>query len=202
MEIEAQKNMKKCRQCGCEINDFVSVCHHCAQGEFQPAVLSAPRRPGPRKIVSKIPHVITETVDKISILKCRTPDEAFLVAEELEAADILVIFPDDEAMWQEFKTEGCVSIKVLAQSYAAARDLQEVIECRQWRKIGEQRLSVEMVLLGIGLGVIFLPGLVLALMVCRGYETKGYLRKAKTFLICFTAGFALDIILFIILVMQ
>lgn len=124
-----------------------------------------------------------------AVLKCRTPNEAILVAEELEAADILVMFPDEEEMMHEFKTDGYVSIRVSARSYAAANELKEVIECRQWQKRGEQALSAKMALLGIGLGMIFFPGLIFFFMLYKGYEKKGFSRKANAFGKWFIVGF-------------
>ena len=134
------------------------------------------------------------------MLKCRTPNEAFLVAEELEAADILVLFPDEEAMLQEFTTHGHVSLKVSAQSYAAAKELQDVIECRQWQKLGEQPLSLKMTLMALGLGIIFVPGLIFFFMTYKEYEKKGFSRKASTFGKWFVAGFACDMVLIVLAV--
>ena len=48
----------------------------------------------------------------MTVMKCRTPGEAFLVAEELAAADILAILPGDEVLLQEFQSNGFVSIRV------------------------------------------------------------------------------------------
>lgn len=151
--------------------------------------VTQPPDPVPRKFISKIPHLTVETAGTLAVLKCRTPSESILVAEELEAADILVIFPDEEEMMQEFKTHGYVSIKVSAQSYGAAKELQEVIECRQWQKKGEQALSARMALLGIGLGIVFFPGLIFFFMLYKGYEKKGFSRKANAFGKWFIVGF-------------
>ena len=113
------------------------------------------------------------------------------MAEELEAVDILVMFPDEEGMLQEFITHGYVSIKVSAQSYAAAKGLKEVIECRQWQNRGEQPLSVKMALVAVGLGIMVFPGLIFFFMLYKGYVKKGFSRQAKAFSQWFVVGFGI-----------
>jgi len=156
---------------------------------FEPEIVMPTPNLGSGKNISKIPHLTIETAGKLSVLKCRTPSEAFLVGAELEAADILVGFPNEEEMQQEFETHGYVSIKVSAQSYAAAKELQEVIECRQWQNKGEQPLSVKMALVAVGLGIMVFPGLIFFFMLYKGYEEKGFSRKANAFGKWFIVGF-------------
>jgi hypothetical protein len=95
-------------------------------------------------------------------------------------------------MLQEFKTHGYVSIKVSAQSYAAAKELQEAIECRQWQNRGEQPLPVKMALVAVGLGMMVFPGLIFFFMLYKEYEKKGFPRKANAFGKWFIVGFAFD----------
>lgn len=121
------------------------------------------------------------------------------MAEELEAVDILVVFPDEEAMMHEFKTDGYVSIRVSAQSYAAANELKEVIECHQWQKREEQALSAKMALLGVGLGIVFFPGLIFFFMLYKGYEKKEFSRKANAFGKWFIVGFGFTMAAIVIL---
>lgn len=117
------------------------------------------------------------------------------MAEELEAVDILVMFPDEKDMLQEFKTHGYVSIKVSTQAYAAAKELQGVIECRQWQHKGEQSLSIKMALMAVGLGMVFCPGLIFFFMLYKEYENKGFSRKANAFGKWFIVGFAIVMVL-------
>jgi len=190
--------MKKCLQCSHENDDDALACKNCRHREFQPVVVTPPAKAGTQKNISKIPHLTVETYGNLSVLKCRTPNEAFLVAEQLEAADILVLFPDEEDMLQEFKKHGFVSIKVSAQSYAAAKELQGIIECRHWQNRGEQPLSLKMTLMAIGLGMIFIPGLIFFFMFYKEYEKKGFAHKANTFGKWFIVGFAFDMLLLVL----
>jgi hypothetical protein len=114
-------------------------------------------------------------------------------------ANILVMFPDEQAMLQEFKTHGYVSLKVSTQSYAAAKELQGVIECRQWQNRREQTLSIKMALIAIGLGIMFLPGLIFFFMLYKEYEKKGFSRKANVFGKWFIVGFEFVIVLLTVL---
>ena len=87
-----------------------------------------------------------EKEGNLTVLKCRTPREAFLVAEELETADILVMFPNEEMMLKEFQSHGFVSIRVSARSYEAARELRTVIEREHWEERARQPLSLALCL--------------------------------------------------------
>jgi hypothetical protein len=187
--------MKKCRRCGNENVDDALACQNCRHRAFELEIATSPPKSESRKFISKLPHLTIETAGTHAVLKCRTPSEAILVAEELEAADILVMFPDEEGMLQEFKTQGYVSIKVSAQSYSAAKELKEVIECRQWQNRGEQTLSIKMALVATGLGIMFCPGLIFFFMLYKGYERKGFSRKANVFGKWFIVGFAFDMVL-------
>ena len=190
--------MKKCLQCGHENDSDALACHNCRNLAFEQEVMAPPPKSDSRKFISKIPHLTIETAGRLSVLKCRTPNEAFLVAEELEAADILVMFPDEEDMLQEFQTHGYVSIKVSAQSYADAKELQGVIECRQWQQQREQPLSIKMALLAVGLGIMFCPGLIFFFMLYKGYEKKGFSRKTNTFGKWFLVGFVIDMVIIVL----
>jgi hypothetical protein len=99
------------------------------------------------------PEFMTEEKEgNLTVLKCRTPGEAFLVAEELEAADILVIFPDEEMMLKDFQDHGFVSIRVSARSYEAATELRTVIEREHWEERARQPLSIPMIIAAVALG--------------------------------------------------
>ena len=59
-------------------------------------------------------------------LKCRTPEEAFLVCDELEAADILTILPDQEELLLQYQRNGYVEVRVSARAYESLADLRSV----------------------------------------------------------------------------
>ena len=172
--------MKICLQCGQRNEDTVSFCERCRHDEFGPSE----------------PQFLTkETEGTLTILKCRTPGEAFLVAEQLEAADILATVADEETMLEEFKDKGFVSVQVSARSYEAAKELQTVIERRHWQERAQEPLQIPMIILAVTLGVLWCPGFVFFFMVNNAYKTKGYQRKSRSFLRWFFVGFALFFVL-------
>lgn len=192
--------MKRCLQCNFENDDKVFACLNCRHQEFESEALASTKRKSvSTKVISKHPYLEVETRGTYTLLKCRTHNEAMLVADELEASDILVILPDEEKMLEEFKANGFVTIQVSSKSYAVAKELQEVIECGHWQKRGMQPLSIWMILASIGLGVVFCPGLIFFFILNKGYDTKGYQRKANSFRIGFFIGVVFDIVLGFIL---
>lgn len=115
-----------------------------------------------------------------------------MVAEELEAADILTVLPTEETMLEEFQTRGFVNIRVSTQSYEAATQLRTIVECEHWEERAQQPLGIPMVLAAVGLGLTVCVGGILFLVVSHAYKTKGYRRKAKSFRRWFLVGFALS----------
>ena len=172
--------MKVCLQCGQENENAVSFCQRCRHEGFAP--------PGPQ-------FLTTEAEGKLTVLKCRTPGEAFLVAEELEAADILAIVSGEETMLKEFKEKGFVSIQVSSQSYEAAKELQKIIERRHWDERILEPLQIPMIIVAVTLGLLWCPGFAFFFMLNDAYNTKGYQRKSKSFLRWFFVGFALFFVL-------
>ena len=137
-------NMKVCLRCNRANPDDAFWCNPCRHSEFTPKTTpAAPVESGPHKAISGPEFLTTERKGKLTILKCRTPGEAFLVAQELAAADILVVFPDDETLSKEFQRNGFVNISVSAQSYEAARELQTIIERKHWIERAQQPLSLQ-----------------------------------------------------------
>ena len=184
--------MKRCRRCENENEDDARFCPECGHGEF--AAVEAQTGPveiGSPKSTPKLEYLTAERVESLVILKCRTPSEAFLVAGELEAADILAILPDDEMLLKEFQENGFVSIQVSARSYEAATELQTVIERKHWEKRAQERLSIPMVLTAFGFGVIPIFGILPFFATQKLYQTKGYHRKAMLLARWFVIGFVL-----------
>lgn len=146
------------------------------------------------------PEFLTaEKEGTLTVLKCRTPGEAFLVADELEAADILVVLPGEEDLEKEFESNGSVSIRVSSRSYDAAKELQTVIERKHWddrvKERSDQPLSVPMILVAISLGMAFVPGCFFLWIINDIHKARGYGRKAKSFRRWFFVGIALLIVL-------
>ncbi len=184
--------MKVCLQCELENADDAGVCQACGYDSFTATPPTEPENPNAK---SKLAFLTTEREGKLTVLKCRTPEEAFLVAAELEAADILVTLPDDESLFQEFQTHGFVSIRVSADSYEAAKDLQAVIEPREWEERARQPLSIPMIIAAVGLGLMNCAGLIFLFHITITLEQKGYKRKAKAFAKWFVVGLALSFVL-------
>src|SRR5262245_31312560 len=89
-----RREMKLCLQCEQENEDDARFCQRCRHDGFisvetptsteQPELGSPPAKP-------TLEYLTTERAGNLVVLKCRTPEEAILVAGELEAADILAI---------------------------------------------------------------------------------------------------------------
>lgn len=183
--------MKTCLRCEQENQDDAISCLNCRHLEFAPSAIPAiPSESCAPRVKSGIEYLTTEREGKLTVLKCRTPGEAFLVANELEASDILVMLPDEDALLNEYQSNGFVSIKVSAQSYEAAKDLQSIIERKHWEERAQQPLSLPMIILAIGLGLMPIPGFLVIFMVNDAHKTKGYKLKAKTFPRWFYVGCA------------
>src|SRR6185295_8263116 len=184
--------MKVCLQCAQENEDDALRCWRCRHDRFGEPLIPAltyehtslPAKPGPE-------FLVTERAGLMSVLKCRTPGEAFLVAAELEAADILVHFPEEEEMWQEFREHGYVSLRVSARSYEAATELRTVIEREHWEERARQPLSIPMTLAAVAMGLFLFPGIMFLHSMNDSYKGKSYTRKARLLRRWFCVGLAL-----------
>jgi len=177
--------MKVCARCK-HVNEIsATFCCHCRHKQFLMVALPqpAPRppKPGPEFLVA-------EQEGAVTVLKCRTPGEAALVAEELEAADILVTVPDEEAMEQELIEHGYITLQVSAQSYEAAEELQRIVDRKHWEERAQAPLPWSMSLAALGLGVLFVPGFLGMFMIGQLYSKRGYDRKADAFANWFLVG--------------
>jgi hypothetical protein len=172
--------MKKCSYCGRQSDDSAVACGECGNPDFdkQPALAIAkpPVLPGPARRSEPaiaVPH------GSMMLLRCRTPDEAYLVAEQLEATDILPLVPDTETMQLELREKGYISIAVSAEYYKATVELPYVIERRHWTDRAHVGLTVHMGWFVFTLGLLFLPGWLMFAIVRRGYTRQGFTNKAK-----------------------
>jgi len=182
--------MKICLQCAQENEDDALRCSRCRYRQFGEPLIpelthqhTLPAKRGPK-------FLTTEKAGRLSILKYRTPGEAFLVAGQLEAADILVQFPDDEAMWQEFKEHGFVSLRVSTNSYEAATELRGTIEREHWEDRAREPLSLPMTLAAVAMGIIIFPGAMIFHSLLDSFKMKSYSRKARLFRRWFVVGIA------------
>ena len=173
--------MKRCTYCGNQNEEAAELCFSCGLREFAAkpglGVQDNPKRePQPTAPDSPISKEGTAMV-----LKCRTPGEAFLVAEELERADIITLVPDEETMMENYRRDGFVAVKVSAQAYEAAKELKSVIERCHWEERARMSLPLGMVLMAVCLSLVLVVGWVCFGTIYEAYKNNGYRRKAQQF---------------------
>jgi hypothetical protein len=96
-------------------------------------------------------------------IRCRTAEEAYLIMEQLAAANIISISPGRAEMLQICKEKGYVGIEISARAYRMAKELHPVIESRspgrrKRRMLANAILSVVIFILVLALWLIFLAG--------------------------------------------
>jgi hypothetical protein len=103
--------MKTCAYCGRQNQDTAVFCNECGVNEFERKAEALPEPavgvPEPQSASPAGPDSVPSAAElepkgPIVPLKCRTPGEAYLIAEQLEAEDILVALPDEQTVEQEF----------------------------------------------------------------------------------------------------
>lgn len=184
--------MKVCLQCAQENENDAFWCRRCRHDGFASAPGLAPPHELDFPAAQSGPEfLITEKIGNLNVLKCRTPREAFLVAAELEAADILVNFPGEETMLKEFQSHGFVSLRVSARSYEAATELRTVIERQHWEERARQPLSIPMIFAAVAMGLFLFPGIMFLHSMNDSYKMKSYIRKARLLRRWFCVGLVL-----------
>ncbi len=192
--------MKKCMNCGSENEEPADSCRGCGHRDFglkHEPLIQVPEKAAVRQPIPAASLAVKEGT--AMILKCRTPGEAFLVAQELEAADIIAILPEEESLIADYQRDGYVTVKVSAQAYEAAKELRSVIERGHWEARTQIPLPPGMKALAIGLGPIIGLGWILFGMIREYYKEKGYGLKKKQFERWFLGGALLWLILIIVL---
>ena len=123
-------------------------------------------------------------------LKCRTPQEAYLICDELEKADVVTILPNEEELVAQFKRNGYVEVRVSAKTYASLADLRSTVEFQYKQLRAERPLPPLGKLLGIALAFIIVPGLLVFVWLLTSYQKNGYVRMARDLKIWFCLGIA------------
>jgi hypothetical protein len=139
-------------------------------------------------IPETLPPPISEKRGTAVALTCRTLREAYLMAQELEAADIIVILPDKQRLQQEYKAKGYVELQVSAKAYESVSELRSSIEYRHQVLCAAQRLSYSAKLLASLLGILIVPGLLIFTWLQASYKAQGYERMAKEQRLWFLLG--------------
>lgn len=132
----------------------------------------------------------------LTLLKCRSPGEAYLIAQQLEAADILVALPEARVITDEFHSKGFVSLRVSTRAYEAATEVQRRIDRRLWEtERSRQPLAFPMIAGAVALGLLPSFGLLLLPLVKNSLKEKAYERQAVLFERWFCVGLGFFLVL-------
>jgi hypothetical protein len=183
--------MKKCDYCGQLTDDAATTCRGCGSSGFaapgESVAVADPRKLEP----DEIPLTAIARKDGSAItLKCRTPEEAYLVCDELEKADILTILPDEEELLSLFRRDGFVEVRVSAKAYESVADLRSAVEFQYKRVRADQPLANFGKVVGMGCAIMIVPGLLVFAWLLTSYRKHGYDRRAKEFKFWFFLGVA------------
>lgn len=195
--------MKACLHCG-RLSDYASYsCWQCGQEVFVPLGMLLPDSPFTAPSVAPPAESLEiESEGNVTLLKCRTPGEAYLIAQQLEAADILVTLPEAKVITAEFQRSGFVSLRVSTKAYEAARDVQLRIDRRLWEADRASHPPSFGTLLGaFALGLVPFFGVLLLPVVRGAFKAKGYQRKDQLFDRWFCVGFALFLGLVVVVIL-
>src|SRR6478609_5401608 len=94
-----------------------------------------------RTVQDRASNSFSQRKGNVIILKCRTPQEAYLVSDELEKADIIPILPGEKELLRQFKRNGCVELQVSANAYESVADLRSVVEFQYRKALWVESLS-------------------------------------------------------------
>jgi hypothetical protein len=174
--------MTKCPYCGWKNDYETEICHKCGLHEFEAKLESmVQEQEKSSKSQGTSSLSIVEKSGKTVTLKCRTPREAFLVADELEARDIVAILPDEKTMMTDYELHGFVNVQVSANAYEAAKELQSVLERTHWENRAQEPLPLIMKIAAFLLFPVIGPGWAFLVMKYLAYKRKGYDRKKREF---------------------
>jgi hypothetical protein len=181
--------MKKYDYCGRANDDSAIACRECGSSDFasehERVSVTESRKPEPDEI-SLAPIALKEGC--AMTLKLRTPGEAYLVCDELEAADIVTILPEEEELRSQFEQNGYVEVRVSAKAYESLADLRSRVEFQYKRVRAEQPLSYSGKALGMICGVMIGPGMLAFACLLSSYRKNGYDRMAKDLKVWFLLG--------------
>ena len=122
--------------------------------------------------------------------KCVTPEEAWLVAQELENEDILVSVPSYPTQVRDCLKKGYVEISIAATAYESIpKDLRSSVEYQYYVPPAERPLALAGKIIGVFTGFTIVPGLLLFFWLFTRYLNNGDEKKARQFLYSFLLGF-------------
>lgn len=179
---------KVCDYCGLRNASDADLCRGCGSVLDVSTLLEVSEIPQRSPPVSRERLPVSTLDGGVVTLRCRTPEEAFLVRDELGEADILAILPDE--VEEQYAETGVVEVRVSAKSLQAMPELQAAVESRYQKVRTRQTLPSGMKALAMGCGAFFLPGLLAYPFFVLGYQKHGYLRMAREFQKWFFLGLA------------
>ncbi len=181
--------MKKCNYCRKQDNDEAPACHGCGWTDFVPKP-DPKLKPHKRDPEEDSPASVAVRRGAIITLKCRTPGEAYLVANELERADIIALLAVKKRLLLEYRKMGCVEVLVSAKTYEPMTALRRVVEFRNYKPelVRDRSLSYPAKICATGLGVVIVPGLLIYTWLQDRYKVEGYKRRAKELRLWFLLG--------------
>jgi hypothetical protein len=121
-------------------------------------------------------------------LRCRTPHEALLIRENLEAEDIIATLPNEEEMLLQYEEKGYVDVEIPAAAYDSAGELRSIVEFSATPC--EPGLPLQGKLFAMLLGAVIVPGILIFAWLITSYRAHGEERKAKQFRLWFLLGIA------------
>ena len=182
--------MKKCTRCGLLNDDAAENCSACGFSVFA-------TKPAHAQTTNQLQAAVkAERHGSRVILKCRTPDEACLVRDTLESADVIALLPGEEEMLRQHQQKGFVEVEISATAYDSAADLHSIVEFSVTPQ--PQGLPLHGKLLAAFLAVFIVPGLIIFVLLLSSYRAHGEERKAKDFKRWFLIGLAIWLLMIIL----
>ena len=171
--------MKKCSQCGLVSDDSVFECESCGGTVFAWSPRSIPEDPGGKPVRTELP---VERRNGMVILRCRTPDEALLVQEQLEQADIIAVLPNEAEMERQFAQQDFIEVQIPAEAYDSSEEVRSIVGFSSCAPVLDPAVvgyTTTQKCLAALLGFFFVPGLLLFAWILTGYKESGENQKAK-----------------------
>jgi len=140
---------------------------------------------------------IAEKDGNALVLRCRTPAEAYLISEELEKEDIVVVLPESEELLSDYKRNGCVEVRVSGRAYESVSDLKSVVEFQYKQLRSELPLTHAAKAAALFCVAMPVPGVLVFVGLLSGYRKHGYDRRAKQFKRWYFIGLALYVLILV-----
>ena len=185
--------MKRCNYCGKLNDDSAATCSGCGTADFP----SNPEMPvqTPVQEAPKAPPAFAESRGEMLALRCRSPGEALLVADELEKADILAILPPEESLENDWTKNGFVEVVVSAKSYKIAEEVRKVVEFQHRVPPVDQPLAFRGKVMALFFGFLIFPGALVYIFLAASYKEHGFHRMAREFRFWFLFGLGLMLLI-------